>query len=110
MTPMQESVLAELRATVGLAAENSDEHGHVVVTTSTMATYRVWPSGTLTEFGSDWRDAEPETYKIVRFCFDEDSPENHKVMQSGLTLDEAQAHCRRDDTHGAGWFDGYERE
>jgi hypothetical protein len=28
----------------------------------------------------------------------------------GLTLDQAQAHCTRDDTHGEGWFHGYEEE
>lgn len=43
------------------------------------------------------------TYKIVRFFRDE-GPEDR---QRGLSLDEAQAHCRRDDTHGDGWFDGY---
>lgn len=34
----------------------------------------------------------------------------NKVIARGLTLEEAQEHCRRDDTHGNGWFDGYERE
>ena len=48
------------------------------------------------------------TYKIIRFYqdFDRDS----KVVVRGLTLDQAQAHCRREDTHGDGWFDGYEEE
>jgi hypothetical protein len=46
------------------------------------------------------------TYKIVRFHFQGES----ETMQTGLTLDEAQAHCRRDDTHGDGWFDGYTEE
>jgi hypothetical protein len=34
----------------------------------------------------------------------------NKVIKTGLTLEEAQEHCRRDDTHGDGWFDGYESE
>ena len=46
------------------------------------------------------------TYKIVRFYFN-DSP---RTIKRGLTLDEAQAHCRRDDTHGEGWFDGYDHD
>jgi hypothetical protein len=47
-------------------------------------------------------------YKIVRFTFDDDNPDNHKVIKTGLTLEEAQAHCRRDDTRKKGvWFDGY---
>lgn len=54
-------------------------------------------------------DATPEqTYKIVRFFFDEGTPT--EVITRGLTLEQAQAHCRRDDTHGEGWFDGYESE
>lgn len=43
-------------------------------------------------------------YTITRFHQDGDS----EIIATGLTLDEAQAHCRRDDTHGDGWFDGYE--
>lgn len=46
------------------------------------------------------------TYKIIRFMFDEDN----RVIATGLSLEEAQAHCRREDTHGDGWFDGYEEE
>ncbi len=48
------------------------------------------------------------TYKIIRRHFDESTPET--VVATGLTLDEVQDHCRRDDTHGDGWFDGYEEE
>ncbi len=43
------------------------------------------------------------TYEIVRFRFEGDN----EVLETGLTLEEAQEHCRRDDTHGDGWFDGY---
>ena len=48
-------------------------------------------------------------YKIVRFFFDNNHPDHHKVIRSGLTLEEAQEHCQREDTREAGvWFDGYE--
>lgn len=55
------------------------------------------------------------TYQIVRFCFDTSSDDHRRVIASGLTLDEAQAHCQRDDTrgtdaNGSPWFDGYEEE
>lgn len=46
------------------------------------------------------------TYKVIRFYFDKES----KVITGDLTLEEAQEHCQRDDTHGEGWFDGYEEE
>lgn len=46
------------------------------------------------------------TYKIVRFHFNKDN----ETIERGLTLEQAQAHCNRDDTHGDGWFDGYEEE
>ena len=42
-------------------------------------------------------------YKIIRFRF----KGNNRVIKRNLTLEEAQAHCRRDDTRGDGWFDGY---
>jgi len=45
-------------------------------------------------------------FAIVRFRFR--GP--RRVIKRGLTLAEAQAHCRRDDTRGPGWFDGFERE
>lgn len=47
------------------------------------------------------------TYMIIRF-YKDDRP--NKVIQRGLTLDEAQEWCRREDTHGPDWFDGYEQE
>lgn len=46
---------------------------------------------------------DDEMYDIVRFKFDGDD----EVIGVGYTLEEAQAHCRREDTHGDGWFDGY---
>ena len=48
------------------------------------------------------------TYKIVRFYQDMDR--RNRVMARGLTLEEAQAHCQREDTHGDGWFDGYDED
>lgn len=54
------------------------------------------------------------TYKIVRFFFDESK--DRQVRRRGLTLEEAQEHCSREDTHGGStddgtaWFDGYEEE
>lgn len=47
-----------------------------------------------------------ETYKIIRFRFHG----GNRVIRKGLTLEEAQAWCRRKDTHGEGWFDGYDEE
>ena len=47
-----------------------------------------------------------QTYKIVRFYLN-DAP---RTIKRGLTLDEAQAHCRRDDTRGDGWFDGFDHD
>jgi hypothetical protein len=49
-----------------------------------------------------------KTYKIVRFYQDEGKPT--ETLVRGLTLEQAQAHCRREDTHGDGWFDGYDED
>lgn len=58
-----------------------------------------------------------ESYQIIRFYWDESHPDHRKVVKRGLSLEEAQAHCQRDDTHEmdpktglAVWFDGYEEE
>ena len=48
------------------------------------------------------------TYRIVRY-FREDNI-TPKTVVRGLTLEQAQAHCSRTDTKGAGWFDGYQEE
>lgn len=54
------------------------------------------------------------TYRIIRFHFDSNHPDHHRVIATGLTLTEAQAYCQRDDTRGDGatgpWFDGYTEE
>lgn len=47
-----------------------------------------------------------DKYCIIRNRFMGSS----SVVAIGLTLEEAQAHCRRDDTRGEGWFDGYTLE
>lgn len=47
-----------------------------------------------------------ETYKIIRFSFKDYS----ETIRTGLTLEEAQEHCQREDTSGPGWFDGYTKE
>ena len=51
------------------------------------------------------------TYVIKRFRFDGPTT----TIERGLTLEEAQAHCSREDTHGTeadgtAWFDGYDEE
>ena len=46
------------------------------------------------------------TYKIIRFKF----AGKNRVIERGLTLEEAQEHCSDEKTHGDGWFDGYEEE
>lgn len=50
-----------------------------------------------------------ETYRIVRMYRDWDTPS--EVIDTGLTLEEAQAHCKDPSTREEGvWFDGYEQE
>lgn len=52
--------------------------------------------------------SDDKTYKIIRFRFRQHG--DNEVVVRGLTLAQAQAHCRREDTHGEGWFDGYDEE
>jgi hypothetical protein len=57
-----------------------------------------------------------ETYLIRRFYYRDDHPDHRKVIDTGLTLEQAQAHCQREDTHELDddghvvWFDGYDKE
>ncbi len=48
-----------------------------------------------------------DTYEIVRF-YQDDRPS--EVQDTGLTLEEAQAHCKLEASHGPGWFDGFRKE
>lgn len=63
------------------------------------------------------------TYKIVRMYLNDDVPK--RTIKRGLTLEEAQAHCRNPETSSSTcksaegkrrtkrygkWFDGYEAE
>lgn len=46
----------------------------------------------------------PRCYRVIRFR----QGGNRRTIKSNLTETEAQAHCSREDTHGPGWFDGYD--
>ena len=48
-----------------------------------------------------------ETYSIIRFYKD---GRDSEATQTGLTLDEAQEHCRDESTITDEYFDGYESE
>ena len=46
------------------------------------------------------------TYKILRFY----KSGERAIIDTGLSLEDAQAHCQADDTKGTDWFDGYMEE
>ena len=46
-------------------------------------------------------------YDIVRFYLDKYP--NHRTIKRDVTLEEAQAHCSLESTHGEGWFDGFRK-
>ena len=57
------------------------------------------------------------SYKVRRFYADCQHPEHQRVIATGLTLEEAQAHCQDPSTRetdpetGATvWFDGFDKE
>ena len=55
------------------------------------------------------REIQMATYKIVRFYYP--SLEPQKVIKKGLSLKEAQEHCKKPETSKKGkWFDGYTEE
>ena len=54
------------------------------------------------------------SYKILRFKFEGGKP---RVIKRGLTLEQAQEHCQKEETHKLDpktgnviWFDGYDEE
>jgi hypothetical protein len=51
------------------------------------------------------------TYKIIRFYRDQDDP-GYEVMQTGLTREEAVAHCNDPATRAedGSWFEGFDKE
>jgi hypothetical protein len=54
-------------------------------------------------------------YKIVRFTFEDDDPENLRVIKRGLTLSQAETYCRHPATKGitksgSSYFDGYKED
>jgi len=51
-----------------------------------------------------------KTYKIIRFYKDNSHPDHHEIIETGLTLKEAQEHCRDHETSTDEYFDGYEEE
>lgn len=66
-----------------------------------------------------------DRYKIVRNYFNRETAPRGRVIKRGLTLEEAQAHCKDPETSSSTckgstgkartkrygpWFDGYERE
>lgn len=53
---------------------------------------------------------EEKTYRIVRKYQDSSHPDHDKEIDSGLTLEEAKAHCQDPDTEGDGWMDVFYEE
>lgn len=51
---------------------------------------------------------EQRTYRVERHYHDD--AKERDVIWTGLTRQEAQDWCKRDDTHGEGWFDGWTEE
>ena len=52
----------------------------------------------------------PQKYAIICFTFDEADERNRTVIRRGLSLTEAMEWCSREDTHGPGWFHGFDDE
>ena len=56
------------------------------------------------QFTRLYEPQEPRCYRIIRF----QRAGGHRTVRNNVTLTEAQNHCGRKDTHGEGWFDGYD--
>lgn len=56
-------------------------------------------------------DEDKETYKIVRYYRDSGHADHQKVIETGLTREEAKKHCSDPDSKEEGvWFDGFVKE
>jgi hypothetical protein len=54
---------------------------------------------------------EGKTYRIVRKYKDDSHPDNNKEIDTGLTLGEAQEHCKDPSSKETGvWFDAFYEE
>jgi len=53
----------------------------------------------------DQRDGEV-MYSIYRFWIQGGA----ELVKAHVTLEEAREWCQREDTHGDGWFDGYQKD
>lgn len=67
---------------------------------------RVWNTREEAQQHADRLNGETALYVIKRFSQSRPA----WIVESGLTLEEAQAHCNDPSTSGDGWFDGYERD
>jgi hypothetical protein len=79
----------------------TDERAHFIKAHNEYLT----PPSTYEQEEPDMEEDEA-TYSIIRHRFNG----NNEVIKTGLSLEEAQEHCQRDDTRGDGWFDGYTEE
>jgi hypothetical protein len=50
------------------------------------------------------------TYRIIRIYNPIMGDKKSRVIKTGLTLEEAQEHCKDPRTATEEWFDGYEKE
>ena len=51
-------------------------------------------------------NGQPKRYKIIRYTWQQ----NNRTIKTGLSLEQAQAHCNDPETSGKDWFDGYTEE